>query len=319
MIPFALATYGHTLLSPAPASNLLSKRENIALPIASSTRLPTTDEVLQSDLESRSDSTLSTAPGSFYAAWKTGQIGYNITVPHSICSNGIVGTFTPPSGTIIQNATFGTILQTWYGEHHTGSFLSSYFTTQAQALQTKFDTIMSQSICDLPPRGSRNLLYTVDPATIDGYWTATIINTLAGGSIAIGGIYGAISTNISYIAEASTLAGVGAIEYILYRLIDRLQHQRRFSNMEAAVMSFFLTAGENIYEGFQKCKSSSCCVSISCGSSCMSGEDFLQSFSDLWRATKRQLLTCCGRATTITSFGSSANLVAQGGEPSDNC
>ena len=323
MTLWALVAHGYTLPPPVSASDLLSLDGSNARSFTPSPSFSTTEEVLEFDLRLRSQSPpLSRAPGTFSATWKNGQTGYNISIPHNICADGIVGDFTSPSGAITTNATFEDIFQSVYRDHHTSSFLSNYIITHARDLQTKLDTLLSSRICNLPSGGSRHLLYTVDPDTVDGYWTATIINTLAGGTIAVGGIYGAISTNITYFHEATALAGVGAIEYVLYRLIDRLQEAKYFSKIEAYVMSVFITAGQNIYQAMRSCASSSCCGSGTCA--CMSGGDFLQSFADLWRATKLQVLSCCGSGaarTGISAFGSSANLVAQGGavDLTENC
>ena len=310
MIPWALTALGHALPSLNPTSILHTIGDSIAQPITSSHLNSITDDIPESKLELRSSEPLSREPGSFSIAWKIGQNGYNISIPHNTCSSSIVGKFTSPSGAIFQNATFETINQSINQAYLTGQPLYYYLLPRAQALQANLDNVLAERICDLSPGGSRSLLTRVDPLTIDGYWTATIINSLAGGGIAIGGIYGAISNNLTYIQEASALAGVGALEYILYRLIDRLQHKRIFSNLEASIMSVFITAGENIWAGMQSCGSSPC------RASCMSGGAFLDSLSDLWRSTKTSVLGCCGGATkkmgSFGSFGSSANLVAQG-------
>ena len=307
MIPWALAALGHT----PPSLNLMSimhtMSDSIAQPVTSSHSNPIADDIPKSKLESRSSEPLSREPGSLSIAWKVGQNGYNISIPHNICSSSIVGKFTSPTGAIFQNATFETINQSISQAYLTGQPLYYYLLPRAQALQADLDSVLAERVCGLSPGGSRTLLYRVDPLTIDGYWTATIINSLAGGGIAIGGIYGAISNNLTYIQEASALAGVGALEYILYRLIDRLQHKRIFSEVEAFIMSGFITAGENIYAGMQRCGSSPC------RSNCMPGEAFLDSLSNLWRSTKTSVLGCCGGTVTkMNSFGSSANLVAQG-------
>lgn len=237
--------------------------------------------------------------------------GYNLTLSGGICANAKVGQFIAPNGTAYPQATFADVYQAIARESASG--LRTHISTQAKAAHDSLTTLLKTRICDPPARSDRELLdwNTVTKEDRDGYWTATVINGVGGAAIALGGIYAAISTNINKIEEASILTAVGAIEYLLYRIIDRLQVNRQLSSSEALVMNCAIIASNFVVNSFKSCGHGTC----------QSAAAFQSGLKDLFVFLSDKLqyvCSCCGDAGVMAVSASTVNLVAQGGDPSSH-
>ena len=272
-----------------------------------------TDEAVQRDLGLIQRQLVVSTNDSVSASYNNSGLGYNISVPHWLCENNVVGDFVTPSGAGIANATVGDIYQNVVVASHTSATLVNWLITQANTLQANFNTLFSNSICDPPPASGRSLLwYPVNVEDTDGYWTATVLCIVGGGGIGLPGIWGAIGHDLPPFKEASALVGVAALEYILYRIVDRLQRNNYLNNrVEAYVLSMIITAGQNIYSGFENCPEGTCALSSAIAEGVAS------------LAQKAGILCGCGGGAASDAisniFGSSANLVQQDVQMADMC
>ncbi|MCJ1305965.1 hypothetical protein MMC08_008782 [Hypocenomyce scalaris] len=271
-----------------------------------------TDEAVERDLGLIQRQLVVSTNDSVSASYNDSGAGYNISVPHWLCENNVIGDFVTPSGATIANATVGDIYQNVVVASHTSATLVNWLTTRANTLQANFNTTFSNSICDPPPASGRSLLwYTVNVEDTDGYWTASVLCIIGGGVIGFPGLWGAIGHNLPPLKEASALVAVAALEYILYRIVDRLQRNKLLNNrVEAFILSAFITAGQNIYSGVSSCPQGTCTLSATIAEGVAS------------LAQKAGVLCGCGGgASSAVSniFGSSANLVQQDVQMADMC
>lgn len=227
------------------------------------------------------------------ATWNSSGNGYNITLDSHLCASTVIGDFTAPSGELVQNASLADI----YNKLKLPSpILSNYLFTQVQTLQEKFNASITNAICPEnghPDRELRFDRYTAEQR--DGYWTTMVLNVVGGSAIAFVGLDQALSHNLTTHERAGAIVGAGAVEAILYSIMNRLQKKQYISPGEAMILNVFVMAGNGAQTALRI-------------TTCATATAFMAGYQGLQSAAARgaQIFTPSTEGVGMSAAGSSA-------------